>query len=158
MSGETIPADGSGAGFPPYTPFPEHLPFDRFRIVGDLVFVSGHIPDAGGETIYRGLVGQDLSVEEGAAAARQACLAVISALSGAVGDLNRVASVVRLTGYVASPPGFIDQPAVINGASELLIETFGPIVGRHARSAIGVASLPAGAAVEIEAIFQARWE
>ncbi|MHB1173377.1 MAG: RidA family protein [Lacisediminihabitans sp.] len=143
--------------FPAYEPFPAHLPFDRFRASGDLIFVSGHIPDAGGPTIYRGIVGDDVSLEDATAAARQACRAVISALSGAIEHLDRVVAVIRMTGYVASAPGFGDQPLVVNGASELLIEAFGPTVGRHARSAIGVASLPARAPVEIEAIFQVDW-
>jgi len=157
MSSDTEGVRAVFDDYPAYEPFPAHLPFDRYRISGDLIFVSGHIPDAGGPKIYRGVVGDDVSLEDATAAARQACMAVISALSGAIGSLDRVVAVIRMTGYVASTPGFGDQPSVVNGASELLIEAFGPTVGRHARSAIGVASLPACAPVEIEAIFQVDW-
>jgi enamine deaminase RidA (YjgF/YER057c/UK114 family) len=84
-------------------------------------------------------------------------MGVINALTGAVASLDQVTKVIRLTGFVACTPAFREQPQVINAASELMLEVFGPVVGRHARSALGVASLPLGAPVEVEAIFEVEW-
>lgn len=94
-----------------------------------------------------------MDVAAGQAGARRAAEVVLASVHQHLGSLDKVKRVLRLTGYVASDPGFNDQPMVINGASDLMIEVFGQ-VGRHARSAIGVAELPLGVAVEVEAIFQ----
>ncbi len=122
---------------------------------GDLLWVSGQIA-AGPDGPIRGRLGEDMDVEAGAAAARSCALALLAQVKAACdGDLGRLARVVKLTGFVASAPGFTDQPKVVNGASDLLAEALGE-AGRHARSAVGVASLPLGVAVEIEGVFQIR--
>ena len=120
---------------------------------GSLVFVSGQISqDAGG--LIRGKLGADMDVAAGAAAARACALALIAQLRAAcAGDLDRVVRVVKLTGFVNSTAEFTDQPKVVNGCSDLLVEIFGD-AGRHARSAVSAASLPLGVAVEIEGIFE----
>ncbi|MGF1659735.1 MAG: RidA family protein [Rubrimonas sp.] len=119
---------------------------------GPLLFVSGQISmDAGG--IVKGLLGADMSVEQGAAAAKLCALSLLAqARAACEGDLDRVRRVVKLTAFVNSAPGFSDQPKVVNGCSDFLVAVFGE-AGRHARSAVG-AALPFGAAVEIEAIFE----
>ncbi len=120
---------------------------------GSLVFVSGQISqDAGG--LIKGKLGADMDVAAGAAAARACALALIAQLRAAcAGDLDRVVRVVKLTGFVNSTAEFTDQPKVVNGCSDLLVEIFGD-AGRHARSAVSAASLPLGVAVEIEGIFE----
>jgi enamine deaminase RidA (YjgF/YER057c/UK114 family) len=120
---------------------------------GDLVFASGQTPTIDGVLQLQGRLGEAISVEEGKRAARLAALNCLAEVRGLLGSLDRVARVVRLTGYVASPPGFGQQPAVINGASQLIEEVFGA-AGQHARSAIGVADLPGGAPVEVELIVE----
>ncbi len=117
--------------------------------VGNLLYVSGNT----GASMYeqRGRVGQDLSVEQGYEAAKFAMLACLASVRQAVSDLDRVQRVVKLLGFVNAPEGFTDSPRVINGASDLLIELYGDL-GRHARSAIGVAALPGNAPVEVEMI------
>jgi enamine deaminase RidA (YjgF/YER057c/UK114 family) len=115
------------------------------------VYVSGQLPMEGGEIKYKGKVGAAVSEAEGYAAAKLCALRMISALQAAVGDLDRVRRIVKVTGYVNSAEGFANQPAVINGASELLQAVFGE-KGMHARAAVGVAGLPGGAAVEVELI------
>ena len=122
---------------------------------GDLLWVSGQIA-AGPDGPIRGRLGEDMDVAAGAEAARSCALALLAQVKAACdGDLSRLARVVKLTGFVASAPGFTDQPKVVNGASDLLAEALGE-AGRHARSAVGVASLPLGVAVEIEGVFQIR--
>ena len=124
-----------------------------FVVAGDLIHVSGQIAQDDGGPI-RGRLGDDMGVEDGAAAARRCALSLLAqAKAAAGGDLSRIARVVKLTGFVNSAPGFTDQPKVINGASDLLVDAMGE-AGRHARSAVGVAALPLGVAVEIEAVFQ----
>jgi enamine deaminase RidA (YjgF/YER057c/UK114 family) len=118
---------------------------------GNLLFLSGHGPHKDGVLQYRGKVGKDLTREEGYAAARLTMLNCLSSIRVALGSLSRVRRVVKVLGFVNSAPGFTDQPKVINGGSDLLIELFGEN-GRHARSAIGVAELPSDIAVEIEMI------
>jgi enamine deaminase RidA (YjgF/YER057c/UK114 family) len=120
-------------------------------ISGGLVFASGQTPTVGGKLVYRGKVGAEVSEEDGHAAARIAALNCVAELRWALGDLRRVKRIVRLTGYVASAPGFERQPMVVNGASELMLELWGD-AGQHARTSIGVAELPSGAPVEIELI------
>ncbi|MFY9325168.1 MAG: RidA family protein [Candidatus Nanopelagicales bacterium] len=116
---------------------------------GSLVFTAGQLPLVDGNLVATGLLGKDLEVEEAKAAARICVINALSAVKGVIGDLDKIKQVVRVVGYVASVPEFTQQPAIINGASELLLEIFED-AGRHARSAIGVAVLPLNAAVEVE--------
>ena len=130
-------------------PAANYVPFVQ---TGNLVFVSGQISqdDTG---LIKGRLGDGMSVDEGAAAARRCGLSLIAQLKAAVGDLDRVRRVVKLTGFVNSTPDFTDQPKVINGCSDLMVEVFGE-AGRHARAAVSAPALPLGVAVEIEAIFE----
>lgn len=139
-----------GLQLPPApAPAANYVPFVR---TGNQLFVSGQISsDATG--LITGRLGADLSIEEGAAAARRCGLALLAQARAALGDLDRVTRVVKLVGFVNSTPEFTDQPKVVNGASDLMVEVFGEI-GRHARSAVAAPSLPLGVAVEIEAIFE----
>jgi enamine deaminase RidA (YjgF/YER057c/UK114 family) len=116
---------------------------------GNLVFTAGQLPMVDGNLIATGLLGRDIEVEAAKAAAQTCVINALSAVKGVIGDLDKIKQIVRVVGYVASVPEFTQQPAVVNGASELLLEIFGE-VGRHARSAVGVAVLPLNAAVEIE--------
>jgi enamine deaminase RidA (YjgF/YER057c/UK114 family) len=120
---------------------------------GDLVFVSGVLPFQEGKILQPGKVGRELSVEQGAANARIAIINALAILQQELGDLLRIKRVVRLTGHVASAEGFVDQPAVINGASDFLVEVFGE-KGRHARLALGAFELPLHASIELELIVQ----
>ena len=115
------------------------------------VFASGQTPVVGDKLMYRGNVGSEISVEQAYEAAKICALRCLAELKSAIGTLDRVERIVKVTGYVNSAPGFGDQPKVVNGASELLEKIFGE-KGKHARAAIGVAELPDGAAVEIEMI------
>ena len=121
---------------------------------GNLAFVSGQIARKGEHVLYKGKVGEAVSVEQGATCAREAALQALAAMD-AEGLLDRIVRVVKVTGYVASAPGFADQPKVVNGASDLLVQVFGE-AGKHARAAVGVAALPLGACVEIEVLFEIR--
>ncbi len=127
-----------------------------FVVQGSTLYVSGQISrDESGGNIT-GKLGDGMDVEAGARAARACALALLAQVRAACGgDLDRLERVVKLTGFVNSAPDFIEQPAVINGASDLLVEVLGD-AGRHARSAVSAASLPRGVAVEIEGIFQIR--
>jgi enamine deaminase RidA (YjgF/YER057c/UK114 family) len=116
---------------------------------GNLVFTAGQLPMVNGELIYKGLLGKDVEIDEANKAARTCTLNALAAIKGVIGDLDRIKQIVRVVGYVASIPTFTQQPAVVNGASELLLEIFGEN-GKHARSALGVAALPLNAPVEIE--------
>lgn len=121
--------------------------------VGDLVYVSGQISMADG-ALTCGTLGDDMDVDAGAAAARSCALALLAQVRAACGgDLSRLTRVVKLTGFVNSTADFTDQPRVINGASDVLVEILGK-AGRHSRSAVSAPSLPLGVAVEIEGIFQ----
>ncbi len=126
-----------------------------FLLSGDQLFISGQISKDGTGRVLIGTLGDAVSVEQGQEAARQCALNLLAQAKAALGDLNRVAQVLRLTGFVASTPDFTDQPKVINGASDLLVSVLGD-AGRHTRSAVGVASLPLNASVEIDAIFKIR--
>jgi enamine deaminase RidA (YjgF/YER057c/UK114 family) len=120
-----------------------------------MVYVSGQISNADGELI-KGRVGDDLSTAEGAAAAKTCAISLLAQCKAACdGDLDRLVKVVKLVGFVNSTADFIEQPQVINGASDFMVEALGD-KGRHARSAVSAASLPLGVAVEIEAIFQIK--
>ncbi len=116
---------------------------------GNLVFTAGQLPIVNGEMFSKGLLGQDVEVDEANKAARICTLNALAAIKGVIGDLDRIKQIVRVVGYVASVPTFTRQPAVVNGASELLLEIFGEN-GKHARSAVGMAVLPLNASVEIE--------
>lgn len=116
---------------------------------GNLVFTAGQLPIVQGELISKGLLGQDVEIEEANKAARICTLNALAAIKGVIGELDRIQQIVRVVGYVASAPTFTQQPAVVNGASELLLEIFGER-GKHARSAVGMAVLPLNASVEVE--------
>src|SRR6266849_7763951 len=129
------------------------LPFAPVRIRGNRAYIAGHGPQTldGSFAKPLGKVGADLSLEEGYQAARLVALAILGSLKRALGDLDRVTAWLRVFGMVNSAPGFNQQPAVINGFSDLIIELYGIEVGQHARSAVGMAELPLGIPVEIEA-------
>jgi enamine deaminase RidA (YjgF/YER057c/UK114 family) len=120
-------------------------------VSGGLAFVSGQVAMESGRLLFEGRVGAELTVEEGSDAARRCALQVLAALRAELGSLDRVRRIVRVGVFVASAPGFTEQPKVANGASDLLGDVFGQ-AGRHARAAVGVAELPLGAPVEVEAI------
>jgi enamine deaminase RidA (YjgF/YER057c/UK114 family) len=119
------------------------------------VYVSGQVPVADGKLLAAGKVGGSVSQAEAAGLARTCALNALAAAAAAAGGLDEIRRIVKVTGFVASAPGFNGQPQVVNGASELLIEVFGED-GRHARSAIGVAELPLDAPVEVELIAEVR--
>lgn len=122
---------------------------------GALLFISGQIPLRGGEMLYPGKVPAQVSVEQAQQAARTCFLNALAQAKAAVDDLDQVARVVRMSGFIASGEGFTDQAQVMNGASELAFQVFGE-PGRHARLAIGVSELPLGAAVELEVILELK--
>jgi enamine deaminase RidA (YjgF/YER057c/UK114 family) len=121
--------------------------------VGTLLFLAGHGPLRDGKPTARGKLGKDLSVEEGYKVAREVGLNLLATTKAALGSLDRVKRVVKVLGMVASAEGFTDQPKVINGFSDLMVEVFGD-AGKHARSAVGMAELPSGIPVEIEMILE----
>ncbi len=129
-------------------PPPCNHPILRCKRAGNLVFVSGH------GTSYMGKVGDALTTQNGYQAAREAAVHCLEAVKQLIGDLDEVKSIVKVFGMVNSAPDFVEQPAVVNGASELLIEAFGDEIGYHARSAVGMASLPRGIAVEVEMVVE----
>jgi enamine deaminase RidA (YjgF/YER057c/UK114 family) len=120
---------------------------------GNLIFTSGQLPMRDGALMATGILGVDIEINEAYACARQCALNALAAIKAIVGDLDRVVRIVKVTGYVASHPTFTNQPAVVNGASELLAEIFGPSAA-HARSSIGMAVLPLNAPVEIELLVE----
>lgn len=120
--------------------------------VGNLLYVSGQVSKAGDGTLIVGRVGDGLSLDDGVAAAKVCALNLLAQANAALGSLDRVAQLVRLTGFVNAGPDFTDHPKVINGASDLMVAVLGD-KGRHTRAAVGVSGLPLGAAVEIDAIF-----
>ncbi len=134
-------------------PVASYLPAVR---VGDLVFVSGQLPFDGGGLVASGPVPSEVVVEDATRAARQCVLNALAVLAGELqGNLDRVRRIVRLGVFVASDPGFADQPTIANGASELLVEIFGD-AGRHARAAVGSVALPLGATVEVEMVAEVK--
>jgi enamine deaminase RidA (YjgF/YER057c/UK114 family) len=120
---------------------------------GQLVFVSGHGPVKDGELVYRGKLGQDMDVETGRQAAQLVILNALASLRAEIGSLDQIRRIVKVYGMVNSTPDFVEQPKVIDGASDLLTEAFGER-GRHARAAVGFVSLPYGIAVEIEMVVE----
>lgn len=135
----------------PAAPVANYVPFVR---AGSLLVVSGQIClGADGKLVAKGKLGDNVSIEDGQKAARACAINLLAQVKAALGDLDKVVRVVRLGGFVNSAPTFVDGPKVLNGASDLMVEVFGD-KGRHARSTIGVAALPADAAVEVEAMFE----
>lgn len=122
---------------------------------GNLLFTSGILPMKDGRPAFTGKLGGGLSVEEGRKAAREAALNALAVVREELGDLDRVNRIIRLTGHIASAPGFIEQPAVLNGASDLLVSLFGDR-GRHTRVALGAAELPLNSPVELELLIEIR--
>lgn len=136
------PAAAPAANYVPYV------------ISGSLLFISGQLPMQGGGVAVRGRLGGGVSIEQGQAAARLCGLNLLAqAKAASGGDLDRVRRCVKLGGFVACTPEFVDHPKVINGASDLMVEAMGE-AGRHARFAVGCSSLPLDAAVEVEAVFE----
>lgn len=135
----------------PAAPVANYVPFVR---TGNQLVVSGQLcfgPD--GKLVATGQLGGSISMEDGQKAARACAINLIAQVKAAVGDLDKVVRVVRLGGFINSAPGYGDGPKVMNGASDLMVEVFGD-KGRHARSTVGVSALPAGAAVEVEGLFE----
>ena len=127
-----------------------------FKIVGKTMYVSGQAPVRNGEMIYKGKVGSDITIEEGIEAAKLCVINIIAAVkTGLENDWNKLDSFVKLTGFVNCQDSFTDQPMIINGASDMLVEIFGD-QGRHARVAVGSNALPLGISVEIDAIIQLK--
>ena len=128
------------------------LPFVNVRLIGDRAIIAGHGPQSPEGPLAKplGKVGRELTLEQGFGAARLTALSMLGSLKRALGDLDRVTHWVRIFGMVNSAPGFVQQPAIINGFSELILELWGPDAGAHARSAVGMAELPFGMPVEIE--------
>lgn len=126
-----------------------------FAVVGDLVYVSGQI-SSGPDGLITGKLGENMDVDAGAAAAKACAISLVAQLKAACGgDLSRLVRVVKLGGFVNSTADFTDQPKVINGASDFMVDVFGE-AGRHARAAVSAVALPLGVAVEIEGIFQIK--
>ena len=139
-----------GVAIPPVVPpVAAYLPAVQ---TNNHVYVSGQLPMVDGKLVAAGLVGQDVTAEQGKDLARQAAVNALAAVHDLVG-LDKVVQVVKIVGFVASAPGFTGQPGVVNGASELFGEVFGD-AGKHARSAVGVSALPLNTPVEVEAIFE----
>ena len=134
----------------PAPPVANYVPFVK---ADDTIYISGQLPMVDGKPALIGRLGADVSIDDGREAARICAINIVAQLREALGgNLDRVKRCVKLGGFVACAPDFTDHPAVVNGASDLIVEIFGD-AGRHARFAVGVASLPLGAAVEIDAIF-----
>lgn len=142
--GITLPA--------PSTPVANYVGAVR---TGNLLFLSGHGPlRAAGKPSARGKLGRDLTVEQGYQVAREVGLSLLATARASLGSLDRIRRVVKVLGMVNSADGFGDQPKVINGFSDLIVEVFGEAIGKHARSAVGMAELPMGIPVEIEMVLE----
>ena len=153
MSGAAERLAALGLTLPPVTaPVAAYVPAVR---TGTYVYTSGQLPTVDGKLPAVGKVGDEVSAQDAAGMARTCALNAVAAAASAAGGLEAIRRIVKVTGFVASAPGFSGQPQVINGASELLIEVFGED-GKHARSAIGVAELPLNAPVEVELIAEVR--
>ena len=139
----------------PPAPKPVGL-YKPMLLVGNLAYLSGHGPLNPDGTLHLGRVGDDLSVEQGQAAARQTALAMLATLKAGLGSLDRIVRVVKLLALVRCTDGFDAQPAVINGASQLFVDLWGRDAGIGVRSALGTNALPSGMAVEIEGIFEVQ--
>jgi enamine deaminase RidA (YjgF/YER057c/UK114 family) len=130
----------------PSKPLASYVPAKKS---GSLVFTAGQLPMVDGVLVAQGFLGKNVEIEDAYQAARICTLNALAAIKGVIGDLDQIKQIVRVVGYVASVPEFTQQPAVVNGASELLLDIFGEN-GKHARSAVGMTVLPLNAAVEIE--------
>ena len=143
--GMNIPSPGEPAGN-----------YVGYVVTGNLAFLAGQVPVENGVRKFIGKLGRDISIEDGQKAAELAAINMLARLKGAcAGDLDRVVRCVKLVGFVNATPDFGDHPKVINGASDLVVKVFGD-AGRHARSAVGMGSLPFGVAVEVEGVFEIR--
>jgi hypothetical protein len=149
-----------GLTLPPLTQLPPgiRLPFQFVRISGQRALLSGHGPQHadGSFATPLGKLGRELTLEQGYLAARLTALSILGSLQRALGDLDRITAWLRLFGMVNSAPGFHQQPAVINGCSDLILELYGPEIGAHSRSAVGMAELPFNLPVEIEGELEYR--
>lgn len=135
-------------------PIANFVPWQRH---GDIIYLAGQVCELNGDAVYKGRVGDAIELDAAQDGARICALNLLAALREALGhDLNRVQSCLRLGGFVHCAPDFLSVPHVINGASDLFYELFGPEIGAHARTAVGVAQLPRGASVEVDAIFSVR--
>lgn len=153
MSG-TVEARLAEMGFSlPAAAAPKVARIRNWKTAGSLLFVSGQVPRIDGEIAFIGKVGREFTLEEGQDAARTSALMVLGCAKDALGDLDRIEEIVRVKGYVNVDPEFTAVSAVVNGASDLFNDLFGES-GRHARTAIGAASMPFGVAIEVEATFQ----
>ncbi len=132
------------------SPIAKYVPAVR---TGNLLFISGQLPLKDGQVALEGKVGDTVSLEQAVEAARLCAFNVIAQAKSAIGDLDHVVRIVKLTGFVACVPGFAQHPQVINGASDVMVQVFGDI-GRHARAAVGAPSLPHNAPVEVDAVFE----
>ena len=128
--------------------------YRRAVVSGNMIYLAGHIPVTADGKIMTGKVGQNVELSQAQEAARQSALGMLSSLKNELGTLNRIKRLVKTTGMVNCTPEFTDQPAVINGCSQLFVDLFGEENGKGARAAVGMVSLPRGAIVEIEAIFE----
>ena len=135
----------------PPVPLPVANYVDSVR-VGNLLFLAGNT--AGADWKFKGKVGKDITVQEGYETARQVGLIMLAKVLAALGSLDRVKRIVKVLGMVNSPEGFGDQPRVVNGFSDLMVEVFGEQIGKHARSAVGMQALPSNSAVEVEMIVE----
>ena len=155
MSKVTTRINELGLQLPEPLKLPEgvSLPFPWVSVRGDRVFVSGHAPQEADGSVAGpfGQVGSDVSIEDAQRLAGKTALSILASLQRELGDLDRITAWCRVFGMVNSAPGFDRHPVVINGFSEVILDVFGPEIGRHARSAVGLAGLPFGIAVEIEA-------
>jgi len=136
----------------PAKPLAAYVPAVR---TGNLVFVSGQLPSRDGQLLYKGLLGRDVTAEQGYEAARACAINCLGAVKALVGSLDNIMRIVKVTGFVAATPEFTDHPKVVNGASELMQQVFGE-QGAHARAAVGMASLPLGVPVEVEMIVEVK--
>ncbi len=134
----------------PAAPVANYVPFVR---TGNLLMVSGQICLAGGSLVAKGQLGGGVSIEDGQKAARACAVNLLAQVKAALGDLDKVARVVRLGGFVNAAPGFVEGPKVMNGASDLMVAVFGE-KGKHARTTVGVSALPQNAAMEVEGLFE----
>jgi enamine deaminase RidA (YjgF/YER057c/UK114 family) len=134
----------------PTAPVANYAPFVR---TGNLLMVSGQICLDAGKLVAKGQLGAGVSIEDGQKAARACAVNVLAQVKAALGDLDKVARVVRLGGFVNAATGFVDGPKVMNGASDLMVAAFGE-KGKHARTTIGVSALPQDAAIEVEGLFE----
>lgn len=136
----------------PAKPLAAYMPAVK---AGDYVYTSGQIPFVAGELKFKGKVGKDITLEQGYEAAKVCAINCLAAVKSVIGSLDKIEKIVKVVGFVNSAAGFLDQPKVINGASELIGSVFGQ-AGEHARSAVGVAELPIDAAVEVELIVKVK--